>query len=58
LVALIDQCLKKKAAERPQSAGDVVAQLDKMLPNINALPEKSKLPRRAVATRVITKKIG
>lgn len=58
LVALIDQCLKKKVAERPQTAGDVIAQLDKIIPNINALPDKSKLPRRAVATRVITKKIG
>lgn len=58
LVALIDLCLKKKAKERPQTAGEVVAQLDKILPNINTLPDNSKLPRRAVVTRVITKKIG
>ena len=58
LVSLIDQCLKKKASERPQTAGDVVTALDNILPDINALPDKSKLPRRAIATRVITKKIG
>jgi serine/threonine protein kinase len=58
LVALIEQCLKKKSAERPQTAGDVVVELEKIVPDINVLPDKSKLPRRAVATRVITKKIG
>lgn len=58
LVALIDRCLKKNASERPQTAGDVVAELDRIAPDINALPNKSKLPRRATATRVITKKIS
>ena len=57
LVALIDNCLKKKAKDRPQNAGAVLESLDKIIPDINMLPEKSKLPRRAKATRVITKKI-
>lgn len=58
LVALIDGCLKKKAADRPQNAGAVIAALDGIVPDINALPDRSKLPRRARATRVITKKIN
>lgn len=58
VVFLIDNCLKKRATDRPQTAGEVIEQLDKIVPDIQKLPENSKLPRRAAATRVITKKIG
>lgn len=58
VIQLIESCLIKHAAERPQTAGDVLKALDKIVPDINALPNASKLPRRAAAARVITKKIG
>ncbi len=58
VIELIESCLKKRAADRPQTAGDVLKALDKYVPDINTLPNTSKLPRRAAATRVITKKIS
>lgn len=58
VIGLIESCLKKRAADRPQTAGDVLKLLDKYVPDISILPNTSKLPRRAAATRVITKKIS
>lgn len=58
VIQLIESCLKKRAAERPQTASDVLKIFDKIVPDIKALPDVSKLPRRAAATRVITKRIG
>lgn len=58
VVQLIENCLKKRAADRPQTAGEVIRQIDKFIPDISILPSKSKLPRRAAAARVITKKIS
>ncbi|MDA8637666.1 serine/threonine protein kinase [Rhodospirillales bacterium] len=58
VVGLIESCLKKRAADRPQTAGDVLKAFDKYIPDINALPNISKVARRAAATRVITKKIS
>lgn len=58
VVALIEHCMKKRAEDRPQSAADVVLKLDRILPDINVLPDRSRLPKRAAATRVITKKIS
>lgn len=58
VVQLIENCLKKRAADRPQTAGEVIRQIDKFIPDISILLSKSKLPRRAAAARVITKKIS
>lgn len=58
VVELIESCLKKRAADRPQTAGDVLKIFDGLVHDISALANKSKLPRRAAATRVITKKIS
>ena len=58
VVALIESCLKKRMSDRPQTAGDVLKSLEQLIPDINALPNQSKLPKRAAAARVITKKIS
>lgn len=54
LATLIDDCLRKRRKERPSDAGEALVRLDSAVPDISALPEKSKIARRAAAVRGIS----
>ncbi len=58
LADLIDDCLRKRRRDRPTVAGEVLARLDEIVPVIAALPEISKLPARAAATKIIRGKVS
>lgn len=57
LADLIDDCLRKHLRDRPAVAGDVLARLDEIVPVISALPDVSKIPARAAATKIIRGKV-
>ncbi len=47
LVSLIEECLRKKRGERPGDAGEVLLRLNACVPDLSALPDKSKIPNRS-----------
>ncbi len=51
LVELIEDCLKKRRAERPADASVVLSRLDEAVPVISALPDNSKVIKRGIAAR-------
>lgn len=54
LVSLIEACLRKKRDERPDNAGTVLSALDACVPDISALPDKSKIPGRSANVPSLT----
>lgn len=55
LARLIDTCLNKKRSERPADAGVVLGMLDRCVPDISVLPDRSKIPRRSAHVLGISK---
>jgi len=57
LTLLVEDCLKKRRKDRPANADDVLARLDKAVPDISALSDKSKVLSRGATARAIQAKI-
>jgi serine/threonine-protein kinase len=55
LADLIEQCLEKRRRDRPANAGAVIEHLDRVVPNILSLADKSRIPLRTASIKVISK---
>jgi serine/threonine protein kinase len=55
LVKLIEDCLQKRRRDRPVNAGDVLRQLDLIVPDLQVLSDRIRIPLRTASIKAISK---